>query len=174
MADYRAIKSLLSANLVNIPGWQTFRKIVVIESDDWGSIRMPSNEVYSKFTSRGFNISTSDYNRFDTLENNDDLTLLYHILLSNKDTGGNPAVITANIVVGNPDFQKIRESDFSDYYFEPVLETLRRYPQRDQVESLWKQGNDYGVSTVKQPSPEMETIISWRYWTLIRLMTCLK
>ncbi|NTW32234.1 MAG: hypothetical protein HGB12_06370 [Bacteroidetes bacterium] len=31
----------------NIPGWRTDRKILVIESDDWGSIRMPSKETYS-------------------------------------------------------------------------------------------------------------------------------
>lgn len=29
-------------NFSNLPGWRTNRKIVVIESDDWGSIRMPS------------------------------------------------------------------------------------------------------------------------------------
>ena len=33
-------------NLLSIPGWRTNRHIVVIESDDWGSIRMPSKEVY--------------------------------------------------------------------------------------------------------------------------------
>ena len=31
-------------NLSNLPGWRTSRKIVVIESDDWGTIRMPSNK----------------------------------------------------------------------------------------------------------------------------------
>jgi len=37
------IKSIKS-HLLNLPGWHTNRKIVVIESDDWGSIRMSSAE----------------------------------------------------------------------------------------------------------------------------------
>jgi len=40
------LEKALRKNLVNIPGWRTNRKIVVIESDDWGSVRMPSREVY--------------------------------------------------------------------------------------------------------------------------------
>lgn len=40
------LKQYITHNLLNIPGWRTNRKIVVIESDDWGSIRMPSQEVY--------------------------------------------------------------------------------------------------------------------------------
>ena len=36
--------------LINIPGWRTNRHIVVIESDDWGSIRMPSCEVDEECT----------------------------------------------------------------------------------------------------------------------------
>ena len=33
----------IKQNVVNIPGWSTSRKIVVFESDDWGSIRVRSN-----------------------------------------------------------------------------------------------------------------------------------
>ena len=44
------IKQTITHNLLNIPGWRTKRHIVVIESDDWGSIRMPSKEVYKECT----------------------------------------------------------------------------------------------------------------------------
>ena len=40
------LKQTITHNLLNIPGWRTKRHIVVIESDDWGSIRMPSKDVY--------------------------------------------------------------------------------------------------------------------------------
>ena len=40
------LKQTITHNLLNIPGCRTNRHIVVIESDDWGSIRMPSKEVY--------------------------------------------------------------------------------------------------------------------------------
>ena len=155
------LRTSLSRNFINFPGIRLNRKIVVIESDDWGSIRIPSNEVYSKFISRGFDISNSDYNRLDTLETNDDLTMLYDVLRSFKDGMGNYPVITANCVVGNPDFHKIKESDFSEYYFEPVTETLKRYPNRDMVETLWKQGNSEGIFHPQFHGREHVNVVRW-------------
>ena len=43
-----SLKQTITHNLLNILGWRTKRHIVVIESDDWGSIRMPSKKVYDK------------------------------------------------------------------------------------------------------------------------------
>ena len=43
-----SFKAKLMRNLSNLPGWRTKRKIVVIESDDWGSIRMPSKRAYEE------------------------------------------------------------------------------------------------------------------------------
>ena len=40
------LKRRLAKNYVNALGWNSNRKIVVIESDDWGSIRMPSRKIY--------------------------------------------------------------------------------------------------------------------------------
>ena len=73
---FKEIKSKIYYNLINSPGWRTKRRIVVIESDDWGSIRMPSKDVYQRFLDRGLNLSNSDYNRIDTLESNEDLITL--------------------------------------------------------------------------------------------------
>lgn len=136
----RLVKETMSHNAVNIPGWRTSRRIVVIESDDWGSIRMPSEEVYSRFRSKGLDLADSDYNRLDTLESNADLAGLFEVLSSFRDHSDNHPVITANFVVGNPDFKRIKGSDFRYYFYEPVTETLMRYPDRDLVQELWKQG----------------------------------
>ncbi|MCK5691811.1 MAG: hypothetical protein KAI08_03150 [Bacteroidales bacterium] len=155
------IKSQVSRNLLNIPGWRTGRKLVIIESDDWGSIRMPSSEVYEKFISRGFDIAGSDYNRIDTLESNDDLEMLFEVLQSHKDSAGNSPLITANCVMGNPDFKRIRQSDFSTYYVEPVTETLKHYPQRDRVEELWKQGDSAGIFHPQFHGREHVNVVRW-------------
>lgn len=122
---------------------------------------MPSKEIYSKLISKGYNISGSDYNRLDTLESNDDLSMLFEVLKSHKDSQGNNPVITANMVVGNPDFNKIRQSDLSEYYFEPVTETLKRYPGRDSVESLWKEGNEKKVFRPQFHGREHVNIVRW-------------
>jgi hypothetical protein len=155
------LKSVFIQNLMNIPGWRTDRKIVVIESDDWGSIRMPSEETYKSFISRGFDISGSRYNRLDTLETDKDLEMLYEVLNSVRDREGNPAVITSNFVVGNPDFKRIRESDFREYFFEPVTSTLKKYPGRDQLESLWKQGISSGIFHPQFHGREHVNVIRW-------------
>lgn len=136
-------RKLISNNLLNTLGWRTKRRIVVFESDDWGSIRMPSKDVYSKFLREGFSLTESDYNKLDSLESNEDLLLLFEIIASFNDRYGNHPIITANCVVGNPDFEKIRKSGFQEYHFEPVTETLKKYPNRDRVEFLW----NYGYST---------------------------
>jgi hypothetical protein len=155
------IKSVITKNSINVPGWRTRRKIVVIESDDWGSIRMPSADVYKKFVTRGFDITGSDYNRLDTLESNDDLIFLFGILNSLKDSKGNPPVVTANYITGNPDFGKIRNSDFSEYYFEPVTKTLERYPDSDRIKDLWVEGISSGIFHPQFHGREHVNVVRW-------------
>ena len=155
------IKSTLSQNMINIPGYRTKRKIVVIESDDWGSIRIPSLEVYNKFLNKGFDIIKSDYNRLDTLENNDDMSMLLDVLSAHSDFKGNNAVMTANIIVGNPDFNKIKETDFADYFVEPVTETFKKYPDRDKVLDLWHEGYQKRLFHPQFHGREHVNVIRW-------------
>ena len=136
----KTIKSAITRNLINLPGWRTKRRIVVIESDDWGSVRMASKDAYNYFLLKGLPVDKSPYNSFDALECNEDLERLFDVLGSVKDVNGNPAVMTANAVVANPDFEKIRNSGFQKYYYEPFTKTLERYPEHDRVYSLYKQG----------------------------------
>jgi len=162
MAKYiRNLKSILNQNFINMLGWRTTRKIIVIESDDWGSIRMPSSEVYSKFVDKGLNLVGTDYNRIDTLECNEDLYLLLEVLHSFKGLQGKTPVITANIVVGNPDFGKIKDSDFRSYHYEPVTKTLLKYPNRDRVESLWKKGDSEGIFHPQFHGREHVNTVRW-------------
>lgn len=133
------IKKILS----NLPGWKTRRRLVVIESDDWGSVRMPSHEGYLSLKSKGVDLDSGDsfrYNNNDTLANAADLTALFETLQKHKDKNGRPAAFTAVSMVANPDFEKIRQSDFQQYHYEPFTETLRRYPGREGVFALWQQG----------------------------------
>lgn len=139
------IKSFFSHNLINIPGWRTRRKIVVFESDDWGSIRMPSLEVFSEFRSKGLSLTQTDYNRLDTLESNDDLSMLFDVLRTYHDRNNRHPVFTANVVVGNPDFDRIRSTNFNEYFYEPVTETIKYYPGREDVVTLWKNGYSEGI-----------------------------
>ncbi len=64
------------------PGWKTDRYILVIESDDWGSIRMPSRNAYERLLKLGLNLNGGDglrYCLYDTIERSSDLELLYEV-----------------------------------------------------------------------------------------------
>lgn len=112
-------------------GFHTERHLVVIESDDWGSIRMPSAEVYRKLQKAGDHPENDAFLRNDCLENVADLTALFAVLTSVKDKNGSPAVMTANFAMANPDFDKIDPINDA-YFFEPLTDTYKRYyPDQD-------------------------------------------
>ena len=77
---FAIIKQNLSRNLSNLPGWRTKRHIVVIESDDWGSIRMSSKESFHKLKQARIDVDKNHYNTNDALESNTDLEMLMEIL----------------------------------------------------------------------------------------------
>lgn len=140
-----SFKQNLTRNLLNIPGWRSNRKIVVIESDDWGTIRVSSGSAYQQFLKHGYPVDECPYNSNDALESNDDLELLFETLSSIKDCKNNHAILTANNIVANPDFEKIRATGFQEYFYEPFTATLKRYPAHDRVELLYREGIDQRI-----------------------------
>jgi hypothetical protein len=134
------VKDSIRNYAINAVGWRTNRKIIVFESDDWGSVRMKSKESYNYFLNKGFRVNLCPYNTYDSLESNDDLELLFDVLSSIKDSNGNPAIITANNIVANPDFERIKSAEYQEYYFESFVKTLERYPHRNRVMNLYKEG----------------------------------
>ena len=141
---FKLKKSIIS-HLQNLPGWRTRRKIVVIESDDWGSIRMPSREVYDKLLKEGYKVDQDPFMKYDNLASAEDLSLLFETLSSVKDSNGRSAVITANSIMANPDFDKIRAADFKEYFYEPFTTTLSRYANHTQSFKFWKEGIAAGI-----------------------------
>ncbi|MDK9708681.1 MAG: hypothetical protein OEL83_16685 [Desulforhopalus sp.] len=101
---------------------------------------MSSPEAYRALLQAGQKVDVDPYNRYDALASEDDLSLLFEVLTSFYDKRGNSPVITANTVVANPDFERIRESDFKVYYYERFTETLQRYPCHRRSFSLWREG----------------------------------
>ncbi len=137
-----SIKQKIQKNLSNLPGWKTSRKIVVIESDDWGSLRMASLNAFNELQQQGVDCSSGDagrYNKNETLASAEDLEALYSTLRLFKDKNGHHPVFTAISLVANPDFKKIREHGFKEYFYEPFTDTLNRYNKQGAFQ-LWQQG----------------------------------
>lgn len=139
------VKQTITHNLINIPGWRTRRHIVVIESDDWGSIRMPSRYIYEEFRRRCVHVDRDPYCRYDNLATKQDMEALFEVLTSVRDKNGRHAILTANSVVANPVFDKIKESGFQEYFYEPFIETLNRSDAHKGAFDMWKQGMAEGV-----------------------------
>ena len=146
--------------LYNIPGWRTKRHLVVFESDDWGSIRMPSRIVYEEFLKRGIRVDLDPYCRYDSIASPTDLQNLFEILHSVKDKNGNPAVITANALMANPNFEGIKDSDFQCYSFEPFTKTIAdRFGES--TFGIWKQGMSEHVFRPQFHGREHVNIKKW-------------
>lgn len=135
---FNGLRKLLSKHYINMLGWKSSRKIVVIESDDWGSVRMPSSKAYNALLNAGVPVDKSRYTKWDTLEQVSDLQNLFDALSTVKDINGSAAKFTANAVVANPDFLRIQSSDFDDYYYEPITSTYMHYPDGLKVFEMWK------------------------------------
>lgn len=147
-------------HIKNVPGWRTDRKIVVIESDDWGSIRMPSRDVYNKLLEQGYRVDLHPYEKYDSLESEEDLIALFEVLIKHKDKNGNHPVFTANGIIANPDFIKIKESYFQEYFYEPFTITLQKYNYNKSFR-LWEQGYSENIFIPQFHGREHLNVATW-------------
>lgn len=132
-------KSEIQVLLSNLPGWRTGRKIVVIESDDWGSVYMPDRKSLEALKAKGVPLTTHYVNN-DTLESNEDMEMLFDVLRKHRDSTGRCVVMTGVNVVANPDFDKIRANGFTKYEYELFPETAKHFPGSNRIYELWQQG----------------------------------
>lgn len=140
------INRTLRINVKNIPGWHTKRKILIIEADDWGSIRMPSNETYFRLKKwKRDLVGENVFDKFDTIESAEDLYALFRLLKSYRDKNGNFAKMTPFCNVANPDFGKIKNDNFQTYHYKTYKETIDHYQQVSSIFDLWEQGIKEGI-----------------------------
>lgn len=121
-------------------GWKTKRKIIVIESDDWGSERFPSLEVRHKYQNAGYPIEKCGFSMYDIVENDKDVSELLDLISGFKDSKGNQPKLTLFCNVANPDYQKILESDFEKYSYLSIEQTYKNYIGSEKVIELLKLG----------------------------------
>lgn len=119
-------------------------KLLVIESDDWGSIRTKNSMCRERLNRISADVQKDCYTQLDNLADSNDLNALYEVLNSVKDGNGNPACITANVCTANPDFDRIREDGFEQFYYEPFTKSIEKIHGK-QVWPLWKQGMAEGM-----------------------------
>lgn len=134
-----SIKDKIRIHLSNSIGWSTKRKIVVLESDDWGSIRTANSLAYEQMNAFGLNVSRNHYG-YDSLESNQDLETLLNVLLEFKDATGRPPVFTPFCNMANPDFESIEAANFEAYQNESLEQTILKYPAHTNLLDYWRLG----------------------------------
>tara|TARA_B100000780_G_C21119725_1_gene453441 strand:- start:113 stop:1219 length:1107 start_codon:yes stop_codon:yes gene_type:complete len=151
----------LLSNFSNSIGWSTKEKLIIIESDDWGSHRIQTRESFQRMLNNGFSISNDPYCQFDALETNYDLDRLFNVLLKHKDSRGNSPVITALCIMANPDFNKIKDSNFNNYYYKPISEEIKDDSLRSSIVDIWKKGNEENLFKPQFHGREHLNVTRW-------------
>lgn len=149
--------------LSNLPGWRTHRKLVVIESDDWGSLRAPIPGGLKKMKDLDLPIGGAAgvvYNKYDDLADKEDLESLFDVLQSIRDSNQKTAVLTAISLVANPDFERIEHNNFEKYYYKTLPEYLQ-IKKRDGVWDLWKEGQHHRLFVPEFHGREHLNVPAW-------------
>lgn len=144
MSIVGSLKETLAVNVKNIVGWKTKRKIVVFSVDDYGNVQLDSREARDKIFANGLKTITR-FDQYDALETPDDLSALYDTLTSVKDKFNRPAVFTAFSVCANIDFERMRETGCTVYYYEELPRTFEKLKGYEGAWRLWQQGQGEGL-----------------------------
>lgn len=158
---FSALSSLLNQRIAERKDVKFGRKIVIFESDDWGAIRVPSSKVHDELIAKGYNLDNRPYERFDGLERDKDIEALTQTLVQFSDRRGNHPILTLNYLSVNPDFDKIRASNYQSYNWEPIDITYREYESSARVIQLVKEGIGKGVFEVQFHGREHFDIPKW-------------
>lgn len=150
----------LSGSIKNKIGFTTNRKLIILESDDWGSNRMPSEEVFELLKEKGLTNDNIRYDRYDTLASATDLAEMFEVLHSVKDRNGRPAAVTPVSVLANPDFKKIEESGFKQYHYELFTDSLRKRREENAI-NLWNEGIQGGFFVPQYHGREHLNVAKW-------------
>ncbi len=112
--------------------WRCKEPVVVFESDDWGLQRKACADLLQPYG------EPSEW-AYEQTESEADLEKLYNVLENHKDEDGRHPCFTANFVTANPDFEKIRQGGFAEYY------DISINNQNEKLKSKWIEGMDRGV-----------------------------
>jgi nicotinamide mononucleotide adenylyltransferase len=155
------LKEYFKKHVINARGKRTSKKVLVIESDDWGSIRIPNKEAQEYLAKESLIISTDPFSAFDCLECADDYEALFEVLMSHKDKYGNHPVITTNMVMANPDFDKIKENKFQSFYLESFAKTYEEYYPNQQTFEVLKNGINQKLIYPQFHAREHLNVLHW-------------
>lgn len=156
-------RNILAANLKNIiRGTKVPEKLIIFESDDWGSNRIASTEDFKNLVKHNIlNNNASVYDRCDTIARPHDLEILFDTLSSVKDKYDETAKITFFFNPVNPDFDRIRNSEYQEYFYEDFINTLNKESNGENVLKLWNNAISANLATIAYHGREHVCVQLW-------------
>jgi hypothetical protein len=136
-------------------------KIIVIESDDWGAECVSDQSIFKALIKKGLPLDKDPYSKFDNIASQNDLYRLFDVLQSFKDREGNSPIITANINMGNPDYDKIKADSFDRFHWISLRDTLKKHSKQKYLLDIWKSGIESGVFYPQLHGREHLNVIPW-------------
>lgn len=142
--------------------WQKFPSIV-FESDDWGACESAATAKDAETILRLYRHfgNHSDKPIISTLENPAQLEKLYRTLEKFRGVDGIPPVFTAFVILGNPDFEKIRANGFTRYEDIGIDLGVPCGWEHGDIVAKWREGFERGIfhpefhSTLHHTSPHL-------------------
>ena len=119
------------------------RPILVIESDDWGWNSGDAKSVGESYREFGYNVPP--YAEQNALETPDEVRSMVDILVEHKDSRGKSAVLTANMIMANIDFEAVRQNNLTEPVLIPLDSDSPRNPVSKKLISEYKNGVKIGV-----------------------------
>lgn len=138
------MRSFIKNHLRNLWGWRTSRKIIVFAVDDYGNVRVHSKQARAKMTDLGLKVR-SRFDAYDSLEDEEDLLMLFEALSSVKDCNQKYPIWTALTVVANIDFEAVTKKGNTHYHYMTLPQTFERTSGYDGVWPLWMEGVSRGI-----------------------------
>ena len=119
------------------------RPIVIIQSDDWGRVGIPSIAILDDLRRSGFPVGMSSWDRYG-LESADDVDALAEILAECRDADGRAACVTANFVMANADLRRMEAEGWKAFRWIPIHEGFPA-PWNEKLLPSYKRAVDKGV-----------------------------
>jgi len=154
------IKKGLDAYL-DYKSFKTTHPIVVIESDDWGSLRTKDKQSRSRLNTINSRIKNDAYIQLDSIATAEDLEALFEVYDSVKDVKGNPARLTANVCTANPDFEAIEASGYTEFNYKPFTKTLEEYSSGKSLFKIWNEGEKAKIFKPQLHGREHVHALAW-------------
>lgn len=137
---FKYLKDKIKPSKINAP-----YPLIIFESDDWGTIRMPSTLVKEKLERENASWVADPYMQNDCIETDKDIEILFELLAKHKDADGKSCILTANCISQNPDFERIKENGFQKWVGQDFRQTFLNNYGSENAFALQRKGLEEGI-----------------------------